>query len=651
MKKIILLFLLIFIFSAYSQPGQGRYQGRSGYQQSIIWNDLHKSLQDTIRAIIGDSAAANLSDSLASLTASNGIVKVGRNFRPENIKDTTAISSVIPDSAGVQYYLKQLSSTNINGGGVLVSEDSTTGDTTGFGVWRFKTGVAGKHLVRDLYKQGFVKAIWAGITVNGSGDNTTKLNNLITEVGKGTIDIPLGTIRITGPILLKRSIVLRGPNIPDNNSTSTGAIFLLAANSDTTMLETPFAASGYISGTTHYMGLENLWFNGNADSQNTFMTSGKGVVDFSGAQVSSYMRNIIITDCYGTAFKTRNSDALFENLWVAGSYLNADSAAYEAIIGDTSNAGVNGLFVFNNFYVEHGTNDLTKSATTDTTAREHGLLISQTTKVEINGLHTESHLRGVEIEGSNFNIVITGFSDNATDTSLYLNSQPRSLRIVGMHKGEYFTGMGVKVLLAGPSKPTIRDVPALPDFTWNSSATTQAFPFTLMTTSATNIRSTAITSGTAFYGRSETGVVYRALRYTSTGTPKLFLGEDSSGTDLFEITSLGATRGYADIAGRAMSNIRVQGDAQDRFQILGDGTIGWGSGASSLDVNLKRIAANVLNTDDTFLADTLRISNTVINNPAAGDTYWKQGASAAPDTLLIYINSKWQKFVGSVNNP
>ena len=47
----------------------------------------------------------------------------------------------------------------------------------------------------------------------------------------------------------------------------------------------------------------------------------------------------------------------------------------------------------------------------------------------------------------------------------------------------------------------------------------------------------------------------------------------------------------------------------------------------------------------------LSLSNDVPSSPVAGDIRYKQGASAAPDTLLIYINAKWQKFVGTVNNP
>ena len=47
----------------------------------------------------------------------------------------------------------------------------------------------------------------------------------------------------------------------------------------------------------------------------------------------------------------------------------------------------------------------------------------------------------------------------------------------------------------------------------------------------------------------------------------------------------------------------------------------------------------------------LSLSSDIPTSPVAGDIRYKQGASGAPDTLLIYINAKWQKFVGTVNNP
>ena len=50
-----------------------------------------------------------------------------------------------------------------------------------------------------------------------------------------------------------------------------------------------------------------------------------------------------------------------------------------------------------------------------------------------------------------------------------------------------------------------------------------------------------------------------------------------------------------------------------------------------------------------------RISNLIVGTAPPpsnkeGSLYIKQGNVGAPDTLMIYINSKWQKFVGTVNN-
>lgn len=52
-----------------------------------------------------------------------------------------------------------------------------------------------------------------------------------------------------------------------------------------------------------------------------------------------------------------------------------------------------------------------------------------------------------------------------------------------------------------------------------------------------------------------------------------------------------------------------------------------------------------------LITDWFNLPANQATNPSAGDMFWKQGASAAVDTLFIYINSKWQKFVGIVNNP
>ncbi|MBN1999155.1 hypothetical protein JW935_16465 [candidate division KSB1 bacterium] len=39
------------------------------------------------------------------------------------------------------------------------------------------------------------------------------------------------------------------------------------------------------------------------------------------------------------------------------------------------------------------------------------------------------------------------------------------------------------------------------------------------------------------------------------------------------------------------------------------------------------------------------------NNKADGQIWYRQGACSAPDMLMMWINNKKQKFVGTVSNP
>lgn len=67
------------------------------------------------------------------------------------------------------------------------------------------------------------------------------------------------------------------------------------------------------------------------------------------------------------------------------------------------------------------------------------------------------------------------------------------------------------------------------------------------------------------------------------------LGTSSS----WRITRAAATAAYT---------ARISGDTNDHLTIQADGAINWGSGAAALDTSLYRSAANVLKTDDAFVA-------------------------------------------------
>lgn len=55
-------------------------------------------------------------------------------------------------------------------------------------------------------------------------------------------------------------------------------------------------------------------------------------------------------------------------------------------------------------------------------------------------------------------------------------------------------------------------------------------------------------------------------------------------------------------SGNTAFGAQVTGDSFDRVQVLVDGTLEWGAGSAARDTNLYRSAANVLKTDDKFIA-------------------------------------------------
>lgn len=79
---------------------------------------------------------------------------------------------------------------------------------------------------------------------------------------------------------------------------------------------------------------------------------------------------------------------------------------------------------------------------------------------------------------------------------------------------------------------------------------------------------------------------------------------DTSDIILHLNTRLGALQGYAHygaLATSPMLSTYVLADADERLTIRADGQMRWGNGTDALDTNLKRAAAGVLKTDDTFV--------------------------------------------------
>jgi hypothetical protein len=102
-------------------------------------------------------------------------------------------------------------------------------------------------------------------------------------------------------------------------------------------------------------------------------------------------------------------------------------------------------------------------------------------------------------------------------------------------------------------------------------------------------------------------------------------------------TGLTFSNGTAAIIQRAVSTVgtlvqavrQAAGDTQDRFQIYGDGKLFWGSGAATPDVNLYRVAANTIGTDDQVRAYG---NSTVDRYWSINDTAISRGGSALTTT-------------------
>jgi len=316
MKRIIIILLLLTGYTL-SQPGQGRYQGRSGYQQSIIWNDLHKSLQDTLRNVIGDSANANIhdslnvvrgefTDSLSALTASNGVVYSGRDFSQKIVKDTTTLKAYTPDSASVIVYLKQLSSANTNGGGVFVFQANGTGDhiisydATGGGIW-----------IRQAYLDGaYIDPKWAGAMGDGVTDDKEEIQSAVNRAV--VLDVPVifpaGDFRITDPIY-----------VPDSKGQNDDFQLWGSGRHKTTITATDTAFGRDRVGYTRGIYIRDMQING----------PGKATANSIGLNLSFYtnpkFENLYIENFEKCIDANRVEGALFErcfiedNVW--GSYL------------------------------------------------------------------------------------------------------------------------------------------------------------------------------------------------------------------------------------------------------------------------------------------------------------------------------------------
>lgn len=121
-------------------------------------------------------------------------------------------------------------------------------------------------------------------------------------------------------------------------------------------------------------------------------------------------------------------------------------------------------------------------------------------------------------------------------------------------------------------------------------------------------------SGTVAFGSNISVAGNIAGNPTFTGTPA-FTNATISGT----ISGNPTVSGTLNTTGNILSttsvvnpslSTAVSGDTFDRFRLLSDGNMAWGSGSAARDTNLFRSAADTLRTDDNFIVgDDLSVTN------------------------------------------
>jgi hypothetical protein len=134
-----------------------------------------------------------------------------------------------------------------------------------------------------------------------------------------------------------------------------------------------------------------------------------------------------------------------------------------------------------------------------------------------------------------------------------------------------------------------------------------------------------------------------SLAGTFTGAPTLSGNVTFTGAPVFN-TSSGVQ--FQRATGPSVAwKAQATGDANQRIQMLVDGTLQWGDGTAAQDVNLYRFAANTLGTDDAFRAVGQLIA--VPTNTAVDGLDVNLPTGTTGDLLNLRVNSNIQAAMDS----
>ncbi len=307
----------------------------------------------------------------------------------------------------------------------------------------------------------FVPATQKSQIIDGTSqwDASDVINHAMRELGGGEILIPKGArLAIASPIDMPRGTVLRGGATFDT-APGVGAKIFLLPGSNCPMLRTPLASGD--GGPTHFMGLENLLFDGNKINQ----TVESIAVQFYGAFVGSWLRNICILNTLGTSLDFRGgTDVAVSHLWVVGATVGNGYAV--DMNQDLSGNALSGLLQMDNVYIENTGTVVGVDPKTNPEVRGKNLRLRRLASASIANIHTEGAANAIDIDQCHIVDIgkITGANIGRLDVAdpalvRFLNASTRAVRIGPMFLGQVTGTPHIVRKASGVVSNFIPDVP------------------------------------------------------------------------------------------------------------------------------------------------------------------------------------------------
>jgi hypothetical protein len=290
-------------------------------------------------------------------------------------------------------------------------------------------------------------------------DASAAVNYAIRELGGGEILIPKGVrLAIAAPIDIIRGTLLKGGG-PFDDAAGVGSKIYLLPGSNCPMLRTPAAILG-ASAATHFMGLENLLFDGNKSGQ----TVESEAVQFHGVWVGSWLRNIAIHNALGSALTLQaGSDLEIDHLWILGTQ---SESGYAFDTNKDIATGAQGLLNINHMYVENTSNKAGGAPRTVEADRGKNIRLHRLVTCNINEVHTEGALRPIDLEANHLvrigkvSAAFCGVAAEA-DSAIVRNvgNGNRSISIGAMESYRHADGTKFVGLSAGTTSNNFQELP------------------------------------------------------------------------------------------------------------------------------------------------------------------------------------------------